>query len=151
MVRARHSDPSRVRFSSLDMNRSFGEQGVGPGSASVVFAVNTLHVAHDLGFTLREVLQALEPGGRLVASECVRPHVGQPIYTEFVFNLTETFRSPRLDPVYRPGGGFLTPEQWRAAAEAAGFTDVRFLPDIVRIRDRVPDFLVAAIGATRPG
>ena len=53
--------------------------------------------------------------------------------------------------VYRPAGGFLTAEQWRGAIEAAGFADVRFLPDILRVRERVPDFYVAAIGATRPG
>ncbi len=134
----------------LDMNRSFEAQGVPPGSVSVVFAVNTLHVAHDLDFTLSEVRRTLEPGGQLVLSECVRPLPRQPIYTEFVFNLTQTFRSPRFNPLYRPYGGFLTPEQWRAAIEAAGFSDVRVLPDIARVRAAVPDFLAAAIGATRP-
>jgi SAM-dependent methyltransferase len=137
-------------FGPLDMNRAFEEQGVAPGSVSVIFAVNTVHVAHDLDFTLEEVRRTLEPGGQLILSECVRPRPRQPIYTEFIFNLTETFRSPRLHPVYRPYGGFLTPEQWRAAIEAAGFTDVRFLPDIALVREQVPDFLVAAIGATRP-
>lgn len=141
--------PSFV-FGPLDMNRPFEEQGVAPGSVSVVFAVNTLHVAHDLDVTLGEVRRALEPGGQLILSECVRPRPRQPIYTEFVFNLTETFRSPQLHPVHRPCGGFLTPEEWRAAIEVAGFSDVRVLPDIARVREKVPDFLVAAIGATRP-
>jgi SAM-dependent methyltransferase len=150
-LRAHHPTLSVFTCAPLDMNRSFSEQGVAPGSVSVVFAVNTLHVARDLDFTLGEIRQALEPGGRLVVSECVRPRPRQPVYAEFVFNLTETFRSPRLHPVYRPGGGFLTPEQWQAAIEAAGFGDVGFLPDIVRVRQQVPDFLVAAIGATRPG
>ena len=107
-------------------------------------------MARDLGFTLAEVLRALEPGGRLVVSECVLPGPRQPIYAEFVFNLAETFRSPRLHPLYRPRGGFLTPEQWQAAMEAAGFVEIRFLPDIVRVHKHVPDFLVAAIAATRP-
>jgi len=61
----------------------------------------------------------------------------------------ETFQSPHLDPVYRPGGGFLTPEQWQAAVEAAGFQDVRFLPDVRKILGQVPEFVVAALGATR--
>lgn len=147
-LRARYPALSHITFGPLDMNRPFAEQGVAPASVSVVYAVNTLHVARDLDFTLGEALRTLEPGGRLVASECVRPR--QPTYAEFVFNLTQTFRSPRLHPPDRPGGGFLTPEQWRGAMEAAGFGDIRFLPDIVRIREQVPDFLVAAIGATRP-
>lgn len=149
-LRTRHPGLSRVTFTPLDMNRPFGEQGVAPGSVSVVYAVNTLHVAHDLDFTLGEVLGALEPGGRLVVSECVRSHARQPIEAEFVFNLTETFRSPRLHPLYRTSGGFLTPGQWKGAMEAAGFADIRFLPDIVRVQDQAPRFIAAAIGATRP-
>lgn len=149
-LQARHPALSSLAFEALDMNRSFVEQGIAPASLSVVYAVNTLHVAHDLDFTLGEVLRALEPGGRLVVSECVRPRPGQPIYAEFAFNLMETFRSPRLHPLYRPAGGFLTPEQWTGAIEAAGLVDIRFLPDIPRIREEVPDFFAAAIWATRP-
>jgi SAM-dependent methyltransferase len=149
-LRTRGPRLSGVSFASLDMNRPFGEQGVAPGSVSVVYAVNTLHVAHDLDFTLGEVLGALEPGGRLVVSECVRAQPRQAIESEFVFNLTETFRSPRLHPLYRPSGGFLTPGQWKGAMEAAGFTDIRFLPDIVRVQEQAPRFIAAAIAASRP-
>lgn len=149
-VLARFPEQPPLRCTGLDMNRSFAEQGVAPGSVTVVYAVNTLHVAHDLGFTLGEAFAALEPGGRLIVSECVRPRPGQPIYAEFVFNLMEVFRAPRLHPEYRPNGGFLTPEQWRGAAVAAGFRDVRLLPDIASLRDEFPSFYVAAIGATRP-
>jgi SAM-dependent methyltransferase len=150
-VLARFPEQPPLRCTGLDMNRSFAEQGIAPGSVTVVYAVNTLHVAHDLGFTLGEVFAALEPGGRLIVSECVRPRAGQPIYAEFVFNLMEAFRAPRLHPEYRPNGGFLTPEQWSGAAVAAGFRDVRLVPDIAGLRDEFPGFYVAAIGATRPG
>jgi len=34
--------------------------------------------------------------------------------------------------------------------EAVGFADIRFLPDIVRVQERAPRFIAAAIGATRP-
>jgi len=139
-----------LTFAPLDMNRPFAEQGVAPASVSIVYAVNTLHVAHDLGFTLGEIRQTLEPGGQLIASECIRPRPGQTLYPEFVFNLLEAFRAPRLQPDYRPNGGFLTPEQWTRACEAAGFVDVRCFPDIARLREIVPDFYAAAIGATRP-
>jgi SAM-dependent methyltransferase len=139
-----------LTFTPIDMNRPFAEQGVAPESVSIVYAVNTLHVAADLAFTLGEVGRALEPGGQVVLSECVRPWPGETLYPEFVFNLLETFRSPRLHPVYRPTGGFLTPEQWAGALETAGFTGVRTLPDIADIREAFPGFYVAAIGATGP-
>jgi SAM-dependent methyltransferase len=149
-LHAEFPDASFLKFALLDENRSFSEQGAGPGSLSLVYAVNTLHVARDLHFTLREIFGALAPGGRLVIAECLRPTPGQAIYTEFIFNLMETFRAPILHPNYRPRGGFLTPKQWRHAMEAAGFADLRTLPDIDRIRARFPAFCVGAIGATRP-
>lgn len=139
-----------LQCAPLDMNRPFEEQGVSPESVSIVYAVNTLHVAHDLAFTLDQVRRVLEPGGQLVVSECVRPWAEHTLYPEFVFNLLETFRSPRLHSAYRPNGGFLTPEQWTGSLEAAGFRDVRVLPDIVRLREEFPGFYVAAIGAARP-
>ena len=149
-LRARFPELPSIRFGALDMNRAFGDQGIGPGSVSVIYAVNTLHVARDLEFTLGEIRSALEPGGCLILSECVRSHARQPIESELVFNLTETFRSPRLHPLYRPSGGFLTPGQWKSAMEVAGFADIRFLPDIVKVHAEAPRFIAAAIGASRP-
>lgn len=151
VLEARWPDARWLACAPLDMNRPFAEQGVPPESAACVYAVNTVHVAHDLVATLDQARRALRPGGRLVLAECVRPFPGQAIYAEFIFNLMEAFRTPRLHPVYRPNGGFLTPEQWAGALEAAGFTDVRYLPDLPRLRERFPMFYVAAIGATRPG
>jgi SAM-dependent methyltransferase len=150
-LEAEFPDAPGLSFGVLDMNQSFQAQGIEPGTWSVTYAVNTLHVARDLAFTLREVYHALAPGGRLVISECIRPTPGTPIYVEFVFHLMETFRAPVLHPVWRPNGGFLTPEQWRGAMEAAGFEDIGFLPDLPALRDRFPTFYVAAVGARRPG
>lgn len=134
--------------SVVDINRPLEAQAVAPGSVDLVYAVNTLHVAHDLPATLREIDRCLRPGGQLILSECVRPRPEQPLYTEFVFNLLETFLAPKLEPG-RPNGGFLTPEQWVVLLENAGFTQVRFLPEVRTIRDVYPAFFVAAIGATR--
>jgi SAM-dependent methyltransferase len=149
-VRAHRPDTVSVRFDTLDMNRPFEGQGIAPSSVTVVYAVNTLHVAHDLGFTLDQVLRSLRAGGWLIVSECVRPYPRHAIYAEFIFNLIQTFRSPRLHAAYRPNGGFLTPGQWKTAIESAGFTGTRFLPDVMRIHREIPDFLVTAIGAIRP-
>jgi SAM-dependent methyltransferase len=150
-LRARRPEGLSVRFDNLDMNRPFEAQGIAPASVTAVYAVNTLHVAHDLDFTLGQILRTLRPGGWLIISECVRPFPGHAIYAEFIFNLIQTFRSPRLHPVYRPNGGFLTPDQWKGAIESAGFADTRFVPDVMRIHQQVPDFYAGAIGAIRPG
>jgi SAM-dependent methyltransferase len=137
-----------VSFGRLDMDRPFGEAGIEAGAFGLVYGVNTLHVARDLEFTLAEVRRALAPGGALVLSECVRPFPGRPVYIEFLFNLLEAFRAPRLVEPWRPNGGFLTPEQWTAALEACGFRDVTVYPDIARIREVRPACIVAAITAT---
>jgi SAM-dependent methyltransferase len=138
-----------LSFGRLDMDRPFAEAGVAPGSCDLVYGVNTLHVAHDLEFTLGEVLRALAPGGALVLSECVRPFADRPVYVEFLFNLLEAFRAPRLVVPWRPHGGFLAAEQWSAALTACGFRGVEVVPHIGRIREICPQFVVAAIHAVR--
>ena len=138
-----------LAFGRLDMDRPFAEAGIEPGSVSLVYGVNTLHVARDLEFTLAEIRRALRPGGALVLAECVRPFPGRPIYVEFLFNLLESFRAPRLVDPWRPNGGFLAPEQWRAGLEAGGFRDVAIAPDIQRIREICPACVVAAVTAVR--
>jgi SAM-dependent methyltransferase len=147
LLQERFPGASFLTYAPLDMNRPFAEQGVAPGCVSIVYAVNTLHVAHDLAFTLGEVRQALQPGGQIIISECIRPWPGDTLYPEFIFNLLASFRAPRLHPAYRPNGGFLTPEQWTEGLQATGFVDVRVLPDIARIREEFPAFYPAAIGA----
>jgi len=105
-----------AEFSRLDMDRDFAEQGIAPESADVVYAVNTVHIARDLGATLTRIRAALKPGGVAVFSECVRPFAGQPIYVEFVFNFLENFTGVATDAETRPNHGFLTPENWRRVA-----------------------------------
>ena len=144
-----HFPETAFAFARLDMNKPFAEAGVAPGSYALVYGVNTLHVAHDLAFTLREIRDALAPRGSVVISECVRPFPGRPIYVEFVFNLIEAFREPVIVPEWRPNGGFLTPEQWTRALEANGFRDVRVVPDIAALREVYPSFVVAAVVASR--
>ena len=138
-----------LAFGALDINRPFSEGGVAPGSMALVYGVNVVHVARDLAATLGEIGAALVKNGALVIAECVRPFPGRPIYVEFVFNLLGTFRDAVLVPEWRPNGGFLTPEQWTAALTANGFADVRVFPDIATIRQKIPQFVVAAISARR--
>ncbi|MEM1182602.1 MAG: class I SAM-dependent methyltransferase [Acidobacteriota bacterium] len=133
----------------LDIDKPLEEQGVEPASVDLLFAVNTVHVARDLGATLGDLFATLAPGGRLVMGEGIRPFAGQAIYSELVFLLLESFRNPVLHPDYRPAGSFLTPEQWTLALESAGFVDVELLPDITRVREHYPSFLVASVSARK--
>jgi SAM-dependent methyltransferase len=138
-----------LSYAWLDINEPFARAGIVPGSCSLVYGVNVLHVASDLAATLAEIRQALAADGTLVLAECVRPFTDRPVHVEFVFNLLESFRSPSLVPEWRPNGGFLTPEQWSAALAANGFRDIAILPDIAALRDAYPSFLSAAITARR--
>ena len=138
---ARPDAAGRLAFARLDIDRPFAEAGIEPGTVSVVYGVNTLHVARDLPFTLGEIRRALAPGGLVLAAECMRPFAGRTVYVELVFVLLEAFR--------RPGGSFRTPEEWRSSFDAAGFADPFVWPDLPSIRAHYPSFVVAATGATR--
>ncbi len=139
-----------VEFSRLDMDRDFVEQGIPPGIADVVYAVNTVHIAKDLGATLQRIRETLKPGGVAVFSECVRPFEGQPIYVEFVFNFLENFTGVVTDAATRPNHGFLTPDNWRKAFAAAGFEKPEILPDVESLARHYDAFFVAAVSARRP-
>jgi len=138
-----------LRFAALDIDHPFAGAGIAPGSVSMVYGVNVLHVARDLGKTLAELRGSLRDRGLLVMTECIRPFAHAPLHLELVFNLLGSFRDALLVPDWRPNGGFLTPEQWTAALEANGFQDVRVYPDIAAIRDDYPSFVIGAILARR--
>ena len=145
---ARHGHVT-LKFSELDIDRPFPPDTVAPGTYALAYGVNVLHVARDLAATLGELHKALRPGGMLVMAECVRPFADTALPIELVFNLLDSFRNPVLVPPWRPNGGFLTPEQWTAAIQANGFTDVRVYPDVASIRDDYPNSMIAAITARR--
>ncbi len=153
----RGADKLRERFPSapidprpLDLNRPLTVQKVAAGSFDLVFAVNTLHVVKDLVFSLRELRQALVPGGRIVLGEATRPSRGEPLYFEFVFGLLREFREFTADPECRPYGGFLESRLWRAALEKAGFEKIWSLPDMEKALRAYRGFYMAGITAQKP-
>lgn len=146
---ARRHPQVPLSLGPLDIDRPFASQGIAPDTYSLAYGVNVLHVARDLAATLRELRGALRRNGMLVMAECVRPFEGRSFHLELVFNLLSSFRDAVKVPSWRPNGGFLTPEQWCAALEANGFTDVRVFPDIAAIRDDYPSFVSAALIARR--
>jgi hypothetical protein len=100
-----------------------------------------------LAFSLGEARARLQPGGSLIAGECLRPFPEHAINVEFVFQLLAGFRSVVTDPERRPRPGFLTPEEWQQSLAHAGFTNVSFRPDHRRTRSIFPHLYIAAICA----
>ena len=136
-----------LSFKSLDIDRSWAEQGIAEADFDLVFAVNVLHVADDLIFSLQEVRRHLRPGGLLVAGECLRPFPGYPVYIEFVFRLLDSFLNVQTTAENRPEPGFLTPEAWRRALASTGFAEIEVIPDHGRIREIEPRFSLGALCA----
>ncbi len=136
-----------LRFASLDIDRPWAEQGAPPAGFDLVFAVNVLHVARDLPYSLGQARACLAPGGWLVAGECLRPRQGEPVAIEFVFQLLDGFRGVTTDAVLRPEAGFLTAGQWQALFACAGFAETQISPDHARIAPILPRLLVAALCA----
>ena len=149
LLQGRWGDRTALAFGRLDMDRPLDEQGIEPGSVDLLWAVNTFHVARDLGATLRSVADALSTGGVVVIGECVRPFPAQPLEPELIFNLLATFREVERTEEWRPHGGFLTPEQWLAACEATGLEVLEMVPDLREVRRYYRNFVVSAVVARR--
>jgi SAM-dependent methyltransferase len=136
-----------LTFGPFDLNGDFDAQGIDDGGFDAIVGVNVLHVAKNLPRALSGIRRKLRPGGLLAFGECLKPSLDEPIYLEFLFNFMDSFRGVELDPVLRPAHGFLTPEQWPALLEHAGFHGIRAYPDARAIMDKVPDFFVGGFGA----
>jgi SAM-dependent methyltransferase len=134
-----------LEWTALDLNLPWSDQGVMPGEFDLVYAVNVLHVAKDLLFSLSQARSALTNDGWLVIGECVRPYPNQPIYPELMFQNLESFSDVRTDPDFRPSPGFLTAGQWLRAFARAGFAHAEVVPDIEKIREICPHFFTGAI------
>ncbi|MGF1527204.1 MAG: class I SAM-dependent methyltransferase [Candidatus Competibacterales bacterium] len=128
-------------FAPLDIDEPWTAQGL-EGPFDLVLGVNVFHVARDVAYSLAQGRRWLTAGGWLVAGECLRPGPGVPVYIEFALGLLDGFAPPENQGPVR---GFLTPEAWREAFAAAGFTDVAVTPDHDRTRPLYPRLLVGAV------
>jgi polyketide synthase PksN len=134
-----------LQWEMLDLNLPWSTQGIVPREFDLVFAVNVMHIAKDLLFSLREARSALAPDGSLVLGECLRPYENQPIYPELMFQILDSFNDVEMVPEIRPNPGFLTAEQWRRAFLRAGFQRVEIAPDTERIREIYAHFFTGAV------
>jgi SAM-dependent methyltransferase len=136
-----------LEFGTLDMDQSWEQQGAAAGTFDLVYAVNVLHNAHDLLFSLDQARRTLAPAGWLVLGECLRPVAGQPIYIELVFQIMGSFTDVVTDTELRPQPGFLTPICWRQALSQSGLTEIAIQPDPERMRAVYPRFFTGSISA----
>jgi SAM-dependent methyltransferase len=134
-----------LEWTTVDLDLPWSEQGIAPGEFDLVYAVNVMHISKNLLFSLNEARSALAVGGWLVIGECVRPYTNQPMYTELMFQILDSFTNVKTDPDFRPNPGFLTAEQWRRAFSRAGFPRTEIAPDVERIREIYPHFFTGAI------
>ncbi len=148
-LRAAYPDAA-LEFDGLDMNGGWAAQGVQRGGYTLVIGVNVFHLARDLVATLREALEALEPGGWIVVGEAIRPRPHACVGAELPFQILQSYHAVDTDAKMRPTPGFLTAEGWTEALERAGFTEVALVPDVVRLRDLWEGAITAAVCGRRP-
>ena len=134
-----------LEWAALDLDSGWNTQGITSGEFDLVYAVNVMHVAKDLLFSLNEARSALAPNGWLVIGECVRPYDKQPMYPELMFQILDGFTNVQIDPEFRPNPGFVTAAQWRRAFSRAGFRNSKVVPDLDRIREIYPHLFTGAI------
>jgi len=134
-----------LEWRALDIDGQWHLHGVAPGEFNLLYAVNVLHVAKDLLFSLNQARFALASDGWLVLGECLRPYPNQPIYPELMFQILESFTDVHTNPEIRPNPGFLTANQWRRAFTRAGFERVEVTPDVDHIRELYPHFFTGGI------
>jgi SAM-dependent methyltransferase len=134
---------------ALDLNQSWADQGVDPGSCGLVWGVNVFHLGRDLDAVLRAAHAALARGGWLIVGAGVRPSPTTPVGAELPFQLLASFHDVALDPATRPTAGFLAAEVWESALRRAGFADIETLPDVARLQSFHPGFHAAAFCARR--
>ena len=115
-------------FRTLDVDLPFSVQGLAPETFDAVIAVNVLHVAKDLAFTLGEIHAALKTQGWLICAEGSVPDRTGRWRLDLVFAFLRGWWDVSTDQALRPRPGFLMPDQWKDALLAGGYRRVYGLP-----------------------
>ena len=93
------------------------------GQFDLIFSTNCIHVAKDLPVTLGWIRQCLKPGGALVLGEGSHYSQVVPSPVCLVLSLFDGWWDVPTSPE-RPQPGFLLPEHWFGAFEAAGYRNM---------------------------
>lgn len=114
---------SFVEYRLFDLERDPASQDFEAGSFDVIVAANAVHATRDLRAALQYLRGLLAPGGTLLLVESTQHHG----WFDMTTGLIEGWQ--RFDDGFRDDNPLLTPAQWRAALEDAGFTGVGAWPE----------------------
>ncbi len=135
----------QIDFKKLDFNKSFEEQAFEPEQADIVWGVNSLHVAYDLEYTLKEILKLLKKGGSIVVAETVRAKGNSMLQQEIMLNTITSYWDVKIDGVIRKDFGFMHWRDWVNALNQAGFVNVKTIPDMALAEEKYDNCYVGII------
>ncbi|WP_435795039.1 nocobactin polyketide synthase NbtC [Nocardia aurea] len=125
-AKARFADYPWMRYGLVDMNADLAEQP----RYDIVIAANVLHNAFDIGVTLGQLHDLLNPGGAVVIIETCHAHCEQLTSVHFLMSPGQDQPHAGLTDV-RAGTDriFLTEQEWREQLVAAGLHPELVLPE----------------------
>ena len=129
-------DLSNFEFNKHDFNKSLEELGLDEEQYDIIWAVNAIHVATNLKFTLQQLYRLLKPQGTLLIVETVRPEYCPWVQHEFIINSLDDYGNVELNDEWRPVHGFMRWTNWVKAVEAGGFDIVDTVPNMAEVEKR---------------
>ncbi|WP_405183507.1 nocobactin polyketide synthase NbtC [Nocardia sp. NBC_01377] len=125
-AKARFADYPWMRYGLVDMNADLAKQP----RYDIVIAANVLHNAFDIGVTLGQLHDLLNPGGAVVIIETCHAHCEQLTSVHFLMSPAQDQPHAGLADV-RAGTDriFLTEQEWREQLVAAGLHPELVLPE----------------------
>ncbi|MGY0777280.1 SDR family NAD(P)-dependent oxidoreductase [Azospirillum argentinense] len=128
-------------FRTLDVAAHPGGQGYERGGVDVVVAANVLHATADIGRTLRHLKWLLKPGGVLVLGEAA----DNKVFLTATFGLLDGWWAYGDGHRRMPHGPLLSPDLWRRALHAEGFTQVKLLTAPAGCGEHLAQCVVVAV------
>lgn len=116
-----------VSFTTFDVEREPGAQGLATGDYDIVIANNVLHATKDIVQAVRHARALLRPGGVLVLNELAR----NDWWSHLTFGLLDGWWR-FTDGRRIQGGPALSPDAWREVLRECGFETVEPLAESAR-------------------
>lgn len=116
-----------LEYRAFDATQPLADQDLAEGSVDLALAVNVMHAVDDIQVGLENTKKLLKDGGVLVLSEIAPAKESIYRYMEMTFGLLPSY-SEYKDLSARPVAPIIRPEEWVAAFEKVGFSDVIVVP-----------------------